>query len=223
MLDRGIPHPFSNAHSGTVDAGCSTLDGSESVGEIESAVTMPVPVDADLCSQLPNQLLDPGDEIEDPFGYCGTHGVTEADPPGSGLDGSGQQDLQMLGVRTDGVFGDIHHRQTFTDREFDCVAGVAQNAVEIPVFGILPDRAAADKNTGFDRYAGLLADVGNRLDVDHQRPCRTVGPDIEPVFNNLSAQSSHGVELSFPRPRQSHVGGLDAETLHQMEQLDLDL
>ena len=70
---------------------------------------------------------------------------------------------------------------------------------------------------------GLLAHVGYRLDVHHQRSGSTVGSDIEPMVDDLSTKTSDRVELSFPRTRETDVCRLDTEAFHEMEQLDLDL
>ncbi len=96
--------------------------------------------------------------------------------------------------------------------------------LEVPLLGVLADRAAADEDAGLDRHAGLLRDLGHRLDVDHERAAGAVRRgSASLLIGDLAAEPLHRLALARSGTGQADVGGLDAQAVHQVEDLDLDL
>ena len=54
-----------------------------------------------------------------------------------------------------------------------------------------------------------------------QRARRKVGPDAHAVFRNLPAKPQHSFALARSGARQTYVRCLDAETLHEVKNLQL--
>ncbi len=103
--------------------------------------------------------------------------VGDADTPRTGFDRGRVEPPQMLRFRPRRVLGHEHHRQTLADDIADGLVDERQHSVQIPVLGVLPNRARADEAGGFDDQPGRLGDLDDRLEIPHNRPCGTVGED----------------------------------------------
>ncbi len=201
------------------------FDSGEGVRDIEPAVTMSVPIDTDLVRdiELGQQVFDPGDEVNHTPWHRGAHRIAQTEALGAGIDGSGEQDPQVFGRGTDRVLGDVHDLEPLTDRELDRLPAVSQNVLDIPLFGVLTDRARADEHAGLDRYAGLLYDLGDRLDVDEHRTGGAVGLDLQTGVGDLAAEALDRIALTGARSRQPHVSRFYSQAIHQVKDLDLHI
>src|SRR5439155_12911655 len=57
QVDRRVPTPLADAECRTVEARGACLEGGEAGRDAEPAITMPVPVDADIDAELGNHRL----------------------------------------------------------------------------------------------------------------------------------------------------------------------
>src|SRR4029079_12066877 len=85
---------------------------------------------------------------------------------------------ERLGVGPRRILGHVHHRHTLLHREGERVLGRFLQVVNRPDFRVLADRTRADEGAAFDRYAGALLDVGNRLDVGDHRAGGAIGLNL---------------------------------------------
>jgi hypothetical protein len=72
-----VADPLANAERRAVNACGTGLEGGESVGEVEAAIAVPVPVDTDLVSnpQLVQQLADKRDQVGYTLRHDGAAGI----------------------------------------------------------------------------------------------------------------------------------------------------
>ena len=66
-----------------------------------------------------------------------------------------------------------------------------------------------------------MLDLGNRLHVADRRPRRAVRLDLHPVVDDLSRQPLDVVDDVGASPRQADIGGVDADAIKQVEDLNL--
>src|SRR6185436_19356427 len=102
----------------------------------------------------------------------------------------------------------------FPGREAERVRGALFEEVERPAFGELPDRARADEGAAFDRDAGPLLDVGNRLDVGDHGPRRAIGAYLQAAVADRARQALDITRHVRAGAGQADVGGVDPEPVH---------
>src|SRR5688572_7284100 len=97
----------------------------------------------------------------------------------------------------------------------------ALEIVDRPILRIDADRARSDEAAALDGQAGLLDDVGNRLDVGYHRASSAIGLHMEATLENLVRQPLHVTSDMRPGARQPDVGSVDADTVEQMQDAEL--
>src|SRR5450759_4234152 len=115
---------------------------------------MTVPVDAEVGPTLRHELLHPRHQVPHRFRSRSPTSVAETEPLGPSLDRFGKQDTQVLWRRSYGVLGHVHHVEAFPHGKADRFPGVAQDLIEGPLFHVLADGTAADKQSSLNRHAG---------------------------------------------------------------------
>ena len=68
---------------------------------------------------------------------------------------------------------------------------------------------------------GQLCDFGNRLDIHHERPGRTVRANAKAALGNFAAQRNYGRTLTGAGSGQTDVRGLNSEAFHEVKDADL--
>ncbi len=147
--------------------------------------------------------------------------VADAQAPRAEFDRGAVERLDRLRAGARGVLGHVHDRQVVPLRERQRVAGVLQHAVERPVLGVLADVAAADERADLDRHAGLLRHLDDRFDVGHDGAAGDVGADPQLLGDDVPGHAQDVLARPAAGTRQTEVGGVDAEFVHQLEQLEL--
>ena len=89
-------------------------------------------------------------------------------------------------------------------------------------FGVLPDRRRADERADFDRQAGALADLDDRRDVG-DRACAPRSWRAPSAWRSTISRASRSTSRDDVRAGagQADVGGVDAELVDQVQDLDL--
>ena len=104
----------------------------------------------------------------------------------------------------------------------DRLLGQLQQLVERPAFGVLPERARADERAALDRHAGALRDLGDRLDVgDRPSARRSSAVTVSRASTISRASRSTSRTTCGPGAGQADVGGLDAESVDQVQDAQL--
>jgi hypothetical protein len=103
----------------------------------------------------------------------------------------------------------------------DGLFGAPLQIVDRPVFGVETDGARADEAADLDGDAGPLDDVGDRLDVGNERTSRAVGSYFEAAVDDLVRETLDIPDNVRPCPRQSQIGGVDADAVEQMQNAQL--
>ena len=104
---------------------------------------MAVPVDLHV---LAGRVDDLADETREPHRADRRRvpdRIGDAHPPRPRFDRRGVEPAQILGIRPRGVLGHVHDRQPFGDRELDRLDRQLQDAIELPVFGVLAHRRSS--------------------------------------------------------------------------------
>src|SRR5258708_34549313 len=105
---------------------------------------MTVPVDTNVFAARFYDFLDGEfDEIVRALRGSVAHGVTEYDGPGAAADGGGVEALNGFGVRTSGVFGDVHRGQAVVHGVLPGLLGGAFEILDGHVFDQAAHRAAS--------------------------------------------------------------------------------
>jgi hypothetical protein len=85
----------------------------------------------------------------------------------------------------------------------------------------LADWTRTDKRINLDRNAGALRDFDHRSDVTHHRATGAGDAEIEFVVGDFAAHPENIIERSLTRSRQSDVGDVDSDLIHQVDELQL--
>jgi hypothetical protein len=133
------------------------------------------------------------------------------------VDGGAEQGGEDLGPRAGRVLRDVRHRQPRLHRHVDGLGAPLGDERHVPLLDELPDGARTDEGADLDGHPRSLADVDDGLDVGHGRAPRAAHPDGHFAGDDLLAQSEHVLEGALAAARQAHVGVLDAQILHQVE------
>src|SRR5882724_9985057 len=114
-------------------------------------------------------------------------GIADAYRLRSALDGRGVKGTNCGRVCPRSVFGDIHHRYTFTDCKRHRVFRQLQQLVERPVFCKKPYGRRADESTGFDRNTNPLGDFDNWPDIVAVSASGAVRPNLQLLLGYLAS------------------------------------
>ena len=131
--------------------------------------------------------------------------------------------LQRLGVGARRVLGHEHHRQPLLTAKRDRLLGRAQQVVQRPVLGVLPDRRRADERRASIGDPDLLGDRARRA---RRRPTRArgaVGGERELRVARSPARARACRHHARAGAGQPDVGAGDAEVDHEVQQLLLAL
>src|SRR5207237_6377843 len=90
-------------------------------------------------------------------------------------------------------------------------------------FGELANRRASDEDESFDRNAGALAHFDHRRDVADDGASRAARLDAELRARDRLAHSNGVLERALGAAGEADVGGMDADVVHEMQDLDLGL
>ena len=202
----------------TVRPGRCRRDG---VGHRQTAIAVTMPVDLDVFAGIGHHLLQKADDARRAFRRCMPHRIGHTHPFGPGFDGAGEQTAHVFGLRTGGVFGDVHHRQTVFDAVGHTLFGQEEQAVHVPRLGVLADRRRTDEGRHLERHAGALRNLDDRLAVLDHGARRGVGEDRQFLIDDLPRDPQHILENRLARRRQPDVGPVDAERRHQVHDFEL--
>ena len=147
--------------------------------------------------------------------------IGDAETRRAGVDRGLKQTAQRLGVGPRRVLGDVHHLQALAHAKADRLFGAALQVVDRPVFRVDANRARADEAAALDRQAGLLHDVGDRLNVGQDGARGAVGLHAEAALEDLAGQPLDVASHVRPGARQPDVGGVDADTVEQVQDAEL--
>lgn len=183
---------------------------------------MAVPIDANRSrAALVERSPDPSHEIVSPVRCCRAAGVAQTHALRSSFGGRSEQGTKVIRRRAYRILGDVRDLETFAFGKRDRLVGAAEKPCEIPFFRILPDRTGTDEQQGFNGDTGQLCDFGNRLDIHHERPGRTVRANAQAALGNFAAQGNYGCTLTGAGSGQANVRGLDSEAFHEVKDADL--
>ena len=105
--------------------------------------------------------------------------------------------------------------------EGDRLFRAALQVVDRPVFRIDANRARTDEAAALDRQPRLLDDVGDRLDVGENGARGAVGLHAEAAIEDLVGQPLDVASHVRTGARQPDIGGVDADTVEQMQDAEL--
>src|SRR5579862_8513281 len=217
-----IAHALANSKRRSVHAISSRHECGYRVGNSEPAIRMPVPFDANLFAGGFNHFFDHEfHQRRCSHRCCMPCRIAEHQSPRATFDRGSVELLDRLGIRTRGVFGDIHHRKAKRNRVLDGLFRRLQQEVAIPAFRITPDRTRSNERRHFDRQASLLHNLGNRPNVALHRASGAIGRDLHFVRDDLTSQRRHMLDRARPRSRKSEVKRVDTERLHQVKNFNL--
>src|SRR2546422_7315900 len=218
----GVADPLAHTQGGGVYAIDAGLDRREAVDEAHSPVAVAMPIHSYVLGPY-DLLLYKSYQRLDAIRRGVSHRVRQADPHRAAVDRRAVQRLQGLGFRPGRILSDVHDRKAVLDGVRHRLLGGCQDAVEGPVFGVLPDWGRAYECGRLDGDADLLGDSDDRLHVGYHRAGRAVGEDGQPLVPDLLGERPHLLDDPRPGPRQPEVGRHDAEVGHEVQQLPLDL
>jgi hypothetical protein len=139
------------------------------------------------------------------------------------VDGDLEELLDDLGAGASRVFGHVANGEPAFDRDVDRFGRAARDEIDVPLLGELADRRASDEKEGFHRHAGLLRNLDHRRDVADDGATGDAGLHGELRALNRFAHLDDVVEGALRAPRQSDVGTVNADVVHEMQDLDLRL
>ena len=149
------------------------------------------------------------------------NGIGNAEPRRARVDRGLKQPAQRLRVRPRRILGDVHHLQAVAYAKADRLFRAALQVVDRPVFRVDSNRARADEAAALDRQPGLLHDVGDRLNVGENGARGAIGLHAEAAIEDLVGQPLDVASHVRTGARQPDIGGVDADTVEQMEDAKL--
>ena len=113
----------------------------------------------------------------------------------------------------------MHSRPSDTAYFTAFIRGLKQEVVA-PAFGVAANRAGADEGRGLNVQPGALHDLGNRPDVMFMSAGGAVGANFHLVAHDLVGQCLAIRDGARSCARQPHIERVDAQSFHQMQDLN---
>ncbi len=217
----GVANAFTEGICGGVNLVCAASHSRKRIRDRKPAIVVAVPVDANFFAGWFHDLVD-GElhKVERTIWRGVADGVAENNGARTVSNGRGVQPLHGIGISANGVFRDIHGRKSVLDRELYCFFGSAFEVIDRPIFHQPADGTAAEKCSGFNRYAHALRNFDNRTNVIFMRARRAIGLDFHPVRGDFPCQCFGMRKGTRPCARQSDIDCVDSKRFHQMQDFD---
>ena len=216
-----VADALADAEPRGVDAIGAVLERPDRILEREPAIVVAVPVDADLGAGAGDDVARELDQVSHAVRRSVADGIGEADATRSVIDRGAEQRREDLGTRARRVLRDVGDGQALLHRDVDRLRAPLGDQVHVPVLDVLSDRRRADERVDLDRHTGALRDLDHRCDVRDHGAARTRDLDLHLAVDGFLADAEDVFECAFARARESDVGHMDSEVLHQMEDLEL--
>ena len=91
--------------------------------------------------------------------------------------------------------------------------------VHRPILGVLANRARANEGAAFDGNPDLLADLGDRTNIVLMGAGGAIGRNGEILIDDQLAQSGDILDCPRASSGESDIGGVNAQLVHQSEDL----
>ena len=199
----------------------AVLEGPDGVLEREAAIVVTVPVDADVGAGAGDHVLRELNEIAHAVGSGVADGVREAEPRRAVIDGGPEQRGEHLGTRARRVLGDVGDGEAGLHRDVDGLGAALRDELDVPALHELADGGGADEGIDLDGQARALRELDHRRDVRDDGPSGTGHADLHLAVDDLLAEAQRVLEGALAGARETDVGDVDTELLHEVEDLQL--
>lgn len=221
QIHRRVAGTFADAQGRTVHFIDSGFHRGHAVREVQIAIAVSVPVDADISALALHNAFHERHEIAHTVWRRVAARVANADALGAEVNREAVKRFNVVGMRARRVFGDKHHWDLVIARVAQTFFDMPEERVERPVFGVLADRRATDEAAGQHRESRGVHDGAYRLDVSHYRAAGHIGADGELVLGDVLRHREDVFAVGFPRAWQPEIGGFDPDRCHAVQDFEL--